>query len=142
MLSLMILTLMWHRMADAACCRCPHEATCQTPGPLCGPAAVLRPRCQQSSSKFRILGLLTASASAAMPQAEEITCEFCGGDRAGQVHIAEECPIFQDLRDQPETVAHNSLHSLDRRGICLYRRVRISSRTSPGWIIGVVCGRL
>ena len=102
----------WTRFLRLAGCR--HEVTCQTPGPLCGAAAVLRSRCQQSSSKFRILGLLTASASAAMPQTEENTCEFCGGDRAGQVHIAEECPIFQDLRDQPDTEKAQETHPFTR----------------------------
>ena len=54
------------------------------------------------SMKFRTLGLLTSSATAAMQNVEEAKCEFCDGQHAGQKHIAMECLVFQDLRDEPQ----------------------------------------
>ena len=52
------------------------------------------------ATKFRTLGLLTASAVASVQQRDN---PMCGDDpNGGQLHIAAECRAFRDIRDAPE----------------------------------------
>ena len=54
------------------------------------------------ATKFRTLGLLTASAVASVQQRDNPMCEFCDDPNGGQLHIATECRAFRDIRNAPE----------------------------------------
>ena len=64
------------------------------------------------ATKFRTLGLLTASAVASVQQRDDPTCEFCNELNGGQLHLATECSAFRDIRDSLDNspLSFHSMH--------------------------------